>query len=246
MALMTASPSETMTQARAIALLTELLEAFSRKTFQKKMGKLIQKHGGSTNMLPIQHLDGRRELAFQVQREILPKHGFSADEAGVVAMKTALRAHLGEPEIVEKSRAARIQLRLPLMEVHQVAPSEGEDIGLPAPCETPPCETPAASRPEPVKPKPAPALATKSITVCNPLDNGSMTVFVRHVGSYPTVNQVKAAIVEQLGENSEVDHSNFRLVVSGGGGSFGTRADHEVVRLQRVLAVGVTISAVGA
>lgn len=236
-----------MSQARAIALLTELLEAFSRKTFQKKLGKLIQKHGGSTNMLPIQHLDGRRELAFGVQREILPKHGFSADEAGVVAMKSALRAHLGEPEIVEKSRAARVQLRLPLMEVHQLATSEWEDVGLPAPCEPHyPDETPAVCRPEPVKPKAVPAPATKSITVCNPLDNACMTVVVQHVGSYPTVNQVKNAIVAQLGEHSEVDHSNFRLVVSGGGGSFGTRPDHEIVRLRRVLAVGVTISAVGA
>jgi len=235
-----------MTQARAMALLTELQVAFSRKTFQKKMVKLISKHGESNSWLPIQHLEGRRELAFKVQRDILPKHGFSADEAGIVAMKTALRAHLGNPEIVEKSKAARVQLRLPLMDVHTTTPTGAvEDDGLPT-CKTPAAETPAAACPEPKRPEPA--TKNMSITVFNPLDDKcSMMVTVQHKqGSFPTVTEVKNAIVAQLGEHSAVDHSNFRLVVSGGGGSFGTRPGHEIVRVERVLAVGVTISEIGA
>lgn len=241
-----------LTRARAVTLLTELLQGFSRKTFQRKLDKLVLKHIEPTTepteptAEPIRHLDGRRELAFRVQSEILARHGFSVDESGILAMKSAIRAHLGDPEIAEKSKAVRLKLRLPLMQLpesNEFADWTFAELPAPTPSALSPPVSCAVPSP-PVLERMEPKVRDVLIKVTNPLDQSMMTVTVQKLGTqFPTVHAVKAAIIAQLGDGGSVDSSSFRIVISNGAGGYGTRNDTETVRLNRVLAVGVRIFA---
>lgn len=233
--------SPVLTQARAITLLTELLQAFSCKTFQRKLDKLVSKHSGPITE-PIPHLDGRQELAFSAQNDILARHGFSVDETGVLAMKAAIRAHLGDPEVAEKSQAVRLKLRVPLMQLPEVGEfADWTFAEHPAP--SPPALSLAVPSP-PVPETTEPKVRNMLIKVTNPLDQGKMMVTVPKLGTvFPTVHVVKAAIIAQLADGDSIDSSSFRIVVSNGAGAYGTRNDAESVRLDRVLAFGVRISA---
>lgn len=126
-------PAQALSKARAYALLTELYEDFSAKSFQRKLEKVaetaLQQESDFLDFKsfhPRPMLEGRQELAFSVQREVMRRYGFSTDEDGVIAMKTALRALLGDDLIAEKSKAIRYQLRLPQMVFDVVSSAQAE------------------------------------------------------------------------------------------------------------------------
>jgi len=229
--------SPALTQTRAIALLTELEQAFSRKTFQKKLEKLASKHDGS-NEKAIRHLDGRRELAFKVQREVLGRYGFSVDESGVLAMKEALRGFLSDPEIAAKSRAVRLQLRLPLMQPGAISHAKAEDV---QPVQFEPASPPAPTLLTSTR-KSEQKMRDMSIKVTNPMDQQNMMITVSMGKQFPTVQEVKAAIVAQLGDGGSVDPASFRIVMGNGMGGYANRFDNERVKVNCVLAVGIKMS----
>jgi len=274
-----------ITRARAVALLTELVEAFGRNTFQRKLKRLVEKSsfiiGADTSPLrPIRHLEGRQALVFKAQRDVLQKYGFSSDKEGILAMKTALRAHLADRTVAGLSREARRLLRIPQMQPiearadtdeewqqvdgwleHEVGDLEefaflaspnAPDVppSVPAPllhsasasCRLAEAEARAATRAAAVAENRAAAeqrMTGMDISVTNPMDQRTMRVTVSRQGCKdPTVAEVKAAITAQVGEHA-VDPAIFQLVINNGKGVYGTRPDTEIVRLDRVLAIGV-------
>jgi len=256
----TSTPS--LTQARAVAILTELLEAFKSKSFQKKLEKLVTKGSGAAVSGPLRHVEGRRALVFRAQRDILLKHGFLVNEAGVVAMKAALRAHLDDPKIRELSREARKQLRVPQMRLPAtialcaasddfsfIASPEAADTSEPLPASPSPAGVPPQQASIAVRIEPK--ITCLTIDVTNPETKETLVVTVpKPLGRYPTVGEVKSAISAHLDEGGStkgsVDASTFQLVISIGGGVYGTRGDKETVRLDRVSALGFSVAAAGA
>lgn len=247
-----------LTRARAIALLTELVEAFGRKTFQRKLGKLAAKHvSNALSKEPIRHVGGRRDLVFGSQRDVMQRYGFPAHEDGILKMKIALRSHLDDASVLALSIEARVLLRIPQMKSPRGdCGTEVEEYPFLGSPELP-SATEAAAPSEPdysdvfvALPPPPPevlearfaARRTVDIRVTNPVHKTRVMVKVpRQEGKDPTVGDIKAAIIAQMGEGA-VDHSSFQVVVDNGG-IYGVRPDDEVVRMKRVLALGVSMAA---
>lgn len=72
------------TKRRVLALCEELLQGYFSPHFQQELKKL------SANAPSDAQVAGRMELALTVQREILPKYGFSGTVEGVEAMRNAV------------------------------------------------------------------------------------------------------------------------------------------------------------
>eukprot|EP00442_Polarella_glacialis_P018547 CAMPEP_0115095158 /NCGR_PEP_ID=MMETSP0227-20121206/28821_1 /TAXON_ID=89957 /ORGANISM="Polarella glacialis, Strain CCMP 1383" /LENGTH=470 /DNA_ID=CAMNT_0002488367 /DNA_START=250 /DNA_END=1662 /DNA_ORIENTATION=+ len=122
-----AAPSvPALTSARARALLTELLIGFSAREFQKQMDALARadvatrsglspEAAAAITVLPseIFQLEGRRELALTVQKQVLPRYGFEGSEEGVAKMVRAMHPLLVDARILEQSEAVKRKLRMP-------------------------------------------------------------------------------------------------------------------------------------
>lgn len=131
-----------LSQARALALLTELLAGFSSKDFQKKLDLLVRKHleaeggiRGPASVIcaapsEIFQLEGRKELALTVQKEVLPRYGFEGSELGVAQMVRAIQPLLFDPRIKEQSEAVKKKLRMPSK--HDLDSDSDSDSGDPA------------------------------------------------------------------------------------------------------------------
>jgi len=114
-----------LTKARARALLTELIVGFSTRPFQQKLDDLVHAHVAARTGISVGavancaaptevfQLEGRKELALTVQREVLPRYGFEPTEEGVQQMVRAMQPHLSEARIWEQSEAIKKKLRMP-------------------------------------------------------------------------------------------------------------------------------------
>eukprot|EP00930_Biecheleria_cincta_P000480 TRINITY_DN10103_c0_g1_i1.p1 TRINITY_DN10103_c0_g1~~TRINITY_DN10103_c0_g1_i1.p1 ORF type:complete len:134 (-),score=17.16 TRINITY_DN10103_c0_g1_i1:97-498(-) len=125
MAMKLPKPTPALTKARARALLTELIVAFSTRPFQNKLNKLLQRHttnagsahGSVANVIPLQeiyHLEGREELVMEVQCDILPRYGFDDTAEGVQHMVQAMQPFLSDALIQEKMEVMKTKLSMPM------------------------------------------------------------------------------------------------------------------------------------
>eukprot|EP00747_Dinoflagellata_sp_TGD_P170188 gnl/TRDRNA2_/TRDRNA2_201116_c0_seq1.p1 gnl/TRDRNA2_/TRDRNA2_201116_c0~~gnl/TRDRNA2_/TRDRNA2_201116_c0_seq1.p1 ORF type:complete len:227 (+),score=41.56 gnl/TRDRNA2_/TRDRNA2_201116_c0_seq1:98-682(+) len=89
------SDSPRLTLQEALALQSDLLAGFEAAEFQRDLLRLLWDYGGPDAS---KHLTGRRELAFTVQKEVLPKYGFEASSAGVKDMMSTTEAMLPTSE----------------------------------------------------------------------------------------------------------------------------------------------------
>jgi len=114
-----------LTLARARALLTELIVGFSKRHFQKKLDDLVRSHVAKIMRVPesavtpcmvlneVFLLDGRKELALTVQREVLPRYGFDGTEKGVQQMVRAIQPFMCEVRIWEQTETIKKKLKMP-------------------------------------------------------------------------------------------------------------------------------------
>eukprot|EP00440_Ansanella_granifera_P050595 gb/GFBE01054840.1/.p1 GENE.gb/GFBE01054840.1/~~gb/GFBE01054840.1/.p1 ORF type:complete len:467 (+),score=95.89 gb/GFBE01054840.1/:1-1401(+) len=120
------APTLTMlSQARARALLTELIVGFSTRPFQKQLDDLVHAHVAAkthtstsaaaqcTAPTEIFQLEGRKELALTVQREILPRYGFDGSESGVAEMVRSVQPFLSDARTWALAEAIKRKLRMP-------------------------------------------------------------------------------------------------------------------------------------
>lgn len=111
-----------LTKSRASALLSDLLFAYSSRSFQKKLQVLIDRAiaAGSKDL---SNVPGRQELSLTVQREVLPRYGFEGDAKGVALMTNALQPLLDDFNIQVRVEAVHRKLRIPTESLPAETPS---------------------------------------------------------------------------------------------------------------------------
>jgi len=89
----------TLSKPRALALQTELLDAFTSPKFQKKLNEIARKHKMAEGEGRSKAYSSFRNLVRKNQREIIPQYGFDASEEGVEQMMKAFRNFKDDPDI---------------------------------------------------------------------------------------------------------------------------------------------------
>jgi len=188
-----------LSKTQATTLIVELLHGFSAQSFQKKLNTIVE-HNFESDLekaTAIPCLSARQELAFSVQSEVIHNYGFSCDEDGVIAMKTALREHLDDEFVLAHSKAIRSRLRLPQMVFEAVNTEMDPDVAdLDAEKATPVDEHAAAKSSETPGPK--------TFVVAHGTDK---TMPRQHVSlSYPySVRVAREVLVERFGKELTKD-----------------------------------------
>lgn len=249
------APQEvSLSRAQTLALLSELLAGFANDDFQHQLQELARSVAQKGSDLRC--IDGRQALTLDVQRRVLPRYGFSGDEDGVLAMKKAIRKHMGDPRVAKKSLDIRDKLLIPeactrvpgttaavMLETNEVSPTSA-----PPPQVVPghdvldrssPCQTPAhASVIDPVKACES-EIKKKDleleVMVQHARGQGQLTVKV--LAGNATMLQVKEAVVEALGRGSVADVQ----LVMWGGGMFVNHRDCDMVMTDRVFSTGLDL-----
>lgn len=245
-----APPVVPLSKSQALGLLTELLAGYSSDDFQQQL-KELAKSNSERSGNDLRCIEGRLALTLAVQRQVLPRFGFTGDEDGVLAMKMAVRKHMGDPRVARKSMDIRDKLLLPeLQKDGPTAPaSKAAEVAPPPPAPpTPPAPArqvlavPAQASEAPVKV--ACDLPIKKdhqmvdLMVQHAQGHGQLLVQVKAEGS--TMLQVKEAIVEKLGRGTVAD---VKLVMWGGG-MFVNHRDCDLVMNDRVFATGLDLRGV--
>lgn len=231
-----------LSKAQTLTLLTELLAGYSSDDFQQQLTDLA-KH--NSNKSDLRCVEGRLALTLAVQKQVLPRYGFTGDEDGVLAMKMAVRKHMGDPRVARKSMDIRDKLLLP--ELQKVVPKAVE-VAPAAPAAPAAPTPPAPARQAPAVP--APALAVPAKPSCNlPIKKDLQTeVMVKHTQGHgellvmvpaegATMMHIKEAVVQKLGRGTVAD---VRLVMWGGG-MFVNHRDCDEVSNDRVFATGLDL-----
>lgn len=221
-----------MTKRRALELLSELYDGFANAEFQQQLHELV-KINISERGQDLRCIEGRQALALAVQQHILPRYGFSGDESGVLAMKMAVRKHMGDPRVARKSMDIRDKLLIP--EVRKEVPA------TPVPAQAPPApvEAPAVAQ--------APARPAKTACEAAIKQDQEMEVMVQHARGHGELTvrvpvecsmlQMKEAVVEALGRGSVADMQ----LVMWGGGMFVNHRDCDMVMTERVFSTGLDL-----
>lgn len=245
-----APPVVPLSKSQALGLLTELCAGFSGDDFQQQLKELARNNSESRNDLRC--VEGRLALTLAVQKQVLPRYGFSGDEDGVLAMKMAVRKHMGDPRVARKSMDIRDKLLLP--ELQKDAPAApaierskvAEEASRPPAPEVPPAPTKPAALARPALAAPVKAACEMPIkkdhqievTVQHAQGHGQLVVKVAAEGA--TMLHVKEAIVEELGRGTVAD---VKLVMWGGG-MFVNHRDCDEVNNDRVFATGLDLRGV--
>ncbi|CAE7726930.1 Ankrd17 [Symbiodinium sp. CCMP2592] len=79
-------PTPSLTKARALALQSELLAAFTAARFQKKFHELERESSGDKDP---SYRAAFRKLVRKEQSQVIPRYGFDASESGVEQMLAA-------------------------------------------------------------------------------------------------------------------------------------------------------------
>jgi hypothetical protein len=117
-----------LTKSRASALLSDLLFAYSSRSFQKKLQVLIDRAIAADNK-DLSNVPGRQELSLTVQREVLPRYGFEGDAKGVALMTNALQPLLDDFNIQVRVEAVHRKLRIPTEALSADTPSVSTSSG---------------------------------------------------------------------------------------------------------------------
>jgi hypothetical protein len=229
--------------------LTELFAGFSSDDFQQQLQELAKSNSERSGN-DLRCMEGRLALTLAVQRQVLPNYGFTGDEDGVLAMKMAVRKHMGDPRVARKSMDIRDKLLLP--ELQKDAPTapaaERSKVAEVAP---PPPAPPAPARQAlavPAQASDAPVKAACDLPIKKDL---LMEVMVQHTQGHgqlvvevpaegATMMHVKEAVVEKLGRGTAAD---VKLVMWGGG-MFVNHRDCDEVNNDRVFATGLDLRGV--
>jgi len=227
-----APPVVPLSKSQTLGLLTELCAGFSSDDFQQQLKELAKINSERSDKDLC--IEGRGALTLAVQRQVLPRYGFTGDEDGVLAMKMAVRKHLGDPRVARKSQDIRNKLLLP--ELQKDAP-----VAVVAPPPPAPIMHPAPARQELAAPvKAACEMPIKKdhqmeVRVQHAQGHGQLVVMVAAEGA--TMMQVKEAVVEKLGRGTVAD---MKLVMWGGG-MFVNHRDCDEVNNDRVFATGLDL-----
>lgn len=245
-----APPVVPLSKSQALGLLTELLAGYSSDDFQQQLKELAKSNseGGGHDLRCV---EGRLALTLAVQRQVLPRYGFTGDEEGILAMKMAVRKHMGDPRVARKSMDIRDKLLLPELQkdapkVPAVERSKDAEMAPPAPA------TPQAPARQALA-VPAQASAAPVKAACDVLvkKDHQMEVMVQHTQGHgqlvvqvpaegATMLQVKEAVVEKLGRGTVAE---VKLVMWGGG-MFVNHRDCDEVNNDRVFATGLDLRGV--
>lgn len=238
-----------LSKSQVLGLLTELLAGYASDSFQQQLQELAKNNcakNGNDHLC----LEGRLALTLAVQKEVLPRYGFAGDEDGVLAMKMAVRKHMGDPRVARKSMDIRDKLLLPeLRKEAPVAPAVkqlvAESPAIPVQVIAAPAQSPAAAAQAPVaRPKRAECdMAIKKgfemeVMVQHAKGQGQLVVKVAAEGA--TMLKVKEAVVEALGRGTVADVQ----LVMWGGGMFVNHRDCDEVMNDRVFATGLDLRGV--
>jgi len=237
-----APPVVPLSKTQALALLAELLAGYSSDDFQQQLAEMAKHNSDKSDLRCV---EGRLALTLAVQRQVLPRYGFTGDEDGVLAMKMAVRKHMGDPRVARKSMDIRDKLLLP--ELQKEAPKAVE-VAPAAPAAPAAPTPPAPARQAPAVPTQASAVPAKPS--CNlPIKKDlQMEVMVQHTQGHgqllvkvpsegATMLHIKEAVVQRLGRGTVAD---VRLVMWGGG-MFVNHRDCDEVSNDRVFATGLDL-----
>jgi len=100
---------QAISRARADAMLSELLQGYSAKIFQRKLNNLVQKQSKSLHAEEKDDVAGRWELAKRVHGEVLERYGYKADEHMSSVMESVMTAY---PQLLDKVRSIYETLHL--------------------------------------------------------------------------------------------------------------------------------------
>lgn len=232
-----APPVVPLSKNQALGLLTELCAGFSSDNFQQRL-KELAKNNSERSGNDLRCIEGRLALTLAVQREVLPRYGFTGDEDGVLAMKMAVRKHMGDPRVARKSMDIRDKLLLP--ELQKDAPtvpaaehSKVAEVAPPPPAPTAPAAPVKVACEMPIKKD-----HQMEVMVQHAQGHGQLVVKVAAQGA--TMLQVKEAVVEKLGRGAVAD---VKLVMWGGG-MFVNHRDCDEVNNDRIFATGLDLRGV--
>lgn len=232
-----APPVVPLSKNQALGLLTELCAGFSSDDFQQRL-KELAKNNSERSGNDLRCIEGRLALTLAVQREVLPRYGFTGDEDGVLAMKMAVRKHMGDPRVARKSMDIRDKLLLP--ELQKDAPtvpaaerSKVAEVAPPPPAPTAPAAPVKVACEMPIKKD-----HQMEVMVQHAQGHGQLVVKVAAQGA--TMLQVKEAVVEKLGRGAVAD---VKLVMWGGG-MFVNHRDCDEVNNDRIFATGLDLRGV--
>jgi len=223
-----------LSKGQVLGLLTELFAGFASDDFQQQLQELT-KSNRANGANDLRCVEGRAALTLAVQRQVLPRYGFAGDEDGVLAMKMAVRKHMGDPRVARKSMDIRDKLLLPeLRKEMPVKPEAPPQVQAPA---TP--AQPALSAPAP-EVRPAKEMEIKKVhdmevMVQHAKGQGQLVVKVAAEGA--TMLQVKEAVVEALGRGTVAEVQ----LVMWGGGMFVNHRDCDEVMNDRIFATGLDL-----
>lgn len=243
-------PVVPLSKIQTLGLLTELLAGFASGDFQQQLRELAE---NNTEKSGNDHrcVEGRLSLTLAVQKEVLPRYGFTGDEDGVLAMKMAVRKHMGDPRVAQKSMAIRNKLLLPELQKEPAAKSSEV-------AQTPVPEASIPSLPTQAPPKPTRTLAVPGQVLVGKAESGrvikkghEMEVMVQHTKGHgqlsvkvtaegATMLHVKQAVVEKLGRGTVADVQ----LVMWGGGMFVNHRDCDDISSDRVFATGMDLRGV--
>jgi len=97
-------PTPSLTKARALALQSELLAAFTAARFQKKLHELERESSGDKDP---SYRAAFRKLVRKEQSQVIPRYGFDASESGVEQMLAAFEEFKEDPDIYVNSIAIK-------------------------------------------------------------------------------------------------------------------------------------------
>jgi len=244
-------PVVPLSKSQTLGLLTELLAGFASDDFQQQI-KELAKNNTEKSGTDLCCVEGRLSLTLVVQKQVLPRYGFAGNEDGVLAMKMAVRKHMGDPRVAQKSMAIRNKLLLPELRKEIPAAESSEVAHTPAPeasIMTPPTQAPATpthTSVVPVQVLPAKVECGTAIKKGHEMEvmvqhtkgHGQLRVKVAAEGA--TMLHVKQAVVEKLGRGAVADVQ----LVMWGGGMFVNHRDCDDVSSDRVFATGMDLRGV--
>lgn len=244
-------PVVPLSKIQTLGLLTELLAGFASGDFQQQLRELAENNTERSGN-DLRCVEGRLSLTLAVQKQVLPRYGFAGDEDGVLAMKMAVRKHMGDPRVAQKSMAIRNKLLLPELQKETPAAKSSEVAQTPVPeASIQSLPTQAPQKPTRTSTVPGQVLVGKAESGKAIKKGHEMEVMVQHtkgqgqlsvkvIAEGATMLHVKQAVVEKLGRGTVADVQ----LVMWGGGMFVNHRDCDDISSDRVFATGMDLRGV--
>jgi len=225
-----------LSKTQTLGLLAELYAGYASEDFQRQLQELA-KNSSTKGCHDLRCVEGRQALTLAVQKQVLPRYGFAGDEDGVLAMKMAVRKHMGDPRIARKSMDIRDKLLIPEVKKDVSPPAAGQEL-TPTPAPPSPAPAPVAAPAQPARVGGEVAAIKKDqeieVMVQHARGHGQLVVRIPAEG---TMLQVKEAVIAAIGRGKVTDVQ----LVMWGGGMFVNHRDCDTVNTERVFSTGIDL-----